>query len=155
MIVGPRPYGKKEDLALTTSTDPLPLKRRQGGPIYLSAAQHFHFERDPRYAREWKVKTDSYAYHVRVSEDPEGELFAWHWHPGVREGCHLHIGARQRSRALQKLHVPTGRLSFEEVLRFLIDELEVVPTRTDFDATLSDSQARFEAYRTWPSGRPG
>lgn len=63
--------------------------------MYLSATQNFHFVRDPHYAKEWKVKTDAYAYHVFMTDDEAGQLFAWHWHPDLKPGCHVHVGARQ------------------------------------------------------------
>ena len=120
--------------------------------MYLSATQNFHFVRDPHYAKEWKVKTDAYAYHVFMTDDEAGQLFAWHWHPDLKPGCHVHVGARQGgSRALYRFHIPAGRVSFEEVLRFLVDEFDVRPVRQDWDSILSDSQRRFEAYRTWPA----
>jgi hypothetical protein len=121
----------------------------------LTAAQGFHFEPDPDYEGEWKVKTDEYAYSVLMSDTEAGQLFAWHWHPAEhRPDCHIHVGARQgESRALYRLHVPSGRVAFEEVLRFLLGEFDVEPARDDWNEVLSDSQARFEAFRTWPGIR--
>jgi hypothetical protein len=151
LVTGPRPYGEKGELALTTTPGRIPLSRTTGQDIYLSATQNFRFEPDPTFEGEWKVKTDGYAYHVFMNEEEGGQLFAWHWHPELREGCHVHVGARQgRTRALYRLHLPTGRVAFEEVVRFLIGEFDVKEARDDWDAILGDSQARFEAFRTWP-----
>jgi hypothetical protein len=151
---GPRPYGKKDDLALTTIPERIRLARQSKPPIFLSAAQEFHFVRDPRHSGEWKVQTDAYIYHLFMSDEDVDQLFARHWHPSIRPGCHLHVGPRSgRGRALYRLHVPMGRVAFEEVLRFLIDEFEVRPARKDWGSILSESQARFEAFRTWPGVR--
>ncbi len=140
---------------MTTEPGRIPLSRIKGEDIYLSATQEFHFEKDPDNKGEWKVKTDGYAYHLLMNEEEDGQLFAWHWHPELREGCHVHVGARQgRTRALYRFHLPTGRVAFEEVVRFLIDEFDAKEARADWDAILGDSQARFEVYRTWP-GRKG
>lgn len=153
-VTGPRPYGERGQLALTTQPARIRLRVSAGGSLYLTATQNFHFEMDPDYAREWKVKTDGYAYALFVSEDEAGQVFSWHWHPEIKPSCHVHVGPRQgRSRALYRLHLPSGRVSFEEVLRFLIEEMGVRPARKDWDAILSDSQARFEAFRTWPGFR--
>jgi hypothetical protein len=39
----------------------------------------------------------------------------------------MHVGGRQgRTRRLYRYHLPSGRVSFEEVLRFLIDEFGAV-----------------------------
>lgn len=153
-VTGQRPFGAKEELALTTEPERVRLGREGEAPIFLSAVQEFHFTPDPRYKGEWKVQTDAYVYHVFLGEDEADQLFAWHWHPSIRPGCHLHVGPRiGRSRALYRLHVPTGRVAFEEVLRFLIDEFDIRRARKDWNDILSDSQARFEAFRTWPGIR--
>jgi hypothetical protein len=116
LVTGPRPLRERDELALTTEPPRIPLRRGRQRTVYLSATQNFHFERDPDFAKEWKVKTDAYAYHVFMSDDEEGQLFAWHWHPEIKPGCHLHVGARQGgSRALYRFHVPSGRVAFEEI----------------------------------------
>jgi hypothetical protein len=51
--------------------------------------------------------------------------------------------------SLSKLHIPTGRVSFEEVVRFLVEELRVVPIRADWREIVADSEVRFREYRTW------
>lgn len=124
--------------------------------MYLSASQYFHFEDDSRYPGERKVRTDGYAYRIRSSEDRRGEMFQWHWHPEVpgREHCHLHVGAVHEDRDLHKLHLPTGRVAFEEVLSLLLDEFEVHPARDDFLDVLAGTRLRFETFRTWPGAAP-
>ena len=107
-ITGPRPYGGSGELALTTEPEKIRLSRSEASPLFLTATQDFHFERDPTYVREWKVKTDGYAYRVFVSEEEAGQVFSWHWHPGIKPGCHIHVGPRQgKQRALYRLHVPS------------------------------------------------
>ena len=83
-------------------------------------------------------------------------MFQWHWHPEVsgREFCHLHVGAVHGDRELHKLHLPTGRVSFEEVILLLLAEFDVKPAREDFGEVLADSRARFETFRTWPGATP-
>jgi hypothetical protein len=135
-------------------------------PTYLTASQNFHFGPDPDFAKEWKVKTDGYAYHVFTTEDEAGQLFGWHWHPQFGHSCHVHIGPRQgKSRALYRLHVPSGRAAFEEVLRFLIEDVGVRTARKDWDAILSVSVSTIRRWLnvtpspgTWSCGqswRPG
>jgi hypothetical protein len=50
---------------------------------------------------------------------------------------------------LARLHIPTGRVAFEEVVRLLITELRVEPNRDDWREILRDSEDRFREYRTW------
>jgi hypothetical protein len=50
---------------------------------------------------------------------------------------------------MSRLHIPTGRVSFEQVVRFLVDDLEVVPQRHDWRDVIAESEERFRAFRTW------
>lgn len=144
---------KEGELALTTSEDPI-LLRRDDAPLFLSAGQHFRTIPDERFEGEWKVRTEGYAYRLALSEETGAFLLAWHWHPNTRPDPHLHVGADHPVvTELPRLHVPTGRVSFEEVGRFLITELGVVPMRRDWEETLAETESRFRAFRTWPRPR--
>jgi hypothetical protein len=50
---------------------------------------------------------------------------------------------------LHKLHLPTGRVSLEAVVRFLIDDLDVVPRRADWRAILARHEEASGRARTW------
>jgi hypothetical protein len=50
---------------------------------------------------------------------------------------------------LHKLHLPTGRVSIEAVVRFLIEDLDVVPRRRDWSAVLDRHEEAFRRSRTW------
>lgn len=139
---------------LISSVDPIELRTASGHRLFLTFQQAFHHGDHPSFAGESKVFTDSYSYRVRYSERAEDALFAWHWHPSVRPECHLHIGAPHAiATDLHKKHVPAGRVSFEEVLLFLIAEMEVQPLRRDYLAVLGDSLARFDEYKSWAGSR--
>ena len=47
-----------------------------------------------------------------------------------------------------KLHVPTGRVSVERVIRSAI-ELGVEPIDDEWDKRLDESEGPFMRYRTW------
>ena len=124
--------------------------------MFLSAGQHFRIVPDERFEGEYKVRTEGYAYRAGLSQETGRFLFAWHWHPDTRPDPHLHIGVEHPDiEDLPRLHVPTGRVSFEEVIRFLISELDVVPLRDDWGETLAETEERFRAFRTWPRPRKG
>jgi hypothetical protein len=129
------------------------LRRRASDPLYLTATQTFHFDDDERFAGERKVVTDAYAY--TISDDPEmgSELFAWHWHPDAgREDPHLHVGRGHPTHGgLGKLHIPSGRIAFEEVLLFAIDELGVAPRVSEEEAktVLTETLYGFRKFRRW------
>jgi hypothetical protein len=65
---------------------------------------------------------------------------------------HLHVGADMPDLGVDfhGLHIPTGRVAFEEVVRLLIVDLGAQPRETDWETILRDSEERFRTFRTWP-----
>jgi hypothetical protein len=149
---GPRPIGPKSEVGLTTYPYPVPLNVGSGTELYLAATQAFHFERRSLVPTEWKVSTDEYIYNVGQSiEDARDYLFAWHWHPSIGpEHCHVHVRATLlNGMSLAGTHLPTARVTFEEVIRFLVGEFDVIQAREDWLDILADTQARHEKHRSW------
>lgn len=139
---------------LVCPTDPIRLRSETGPDLFLTFEQAFHHGPHPEYPGEFKIFTDAYIYRVRYSERAEDALFAWHWHPLARPECHIHIGAPHSTATdLHKKHVPAGRVSFEEVLLFLISEMGVQPIKDSWEADLGDALDRFETYRSWTGSR--
>ena len=95
----------------------------------------------------WKVSTSAYYYGIK---DGEGrEILAYHWHPGIGSTyphLHFHSGT---GKLLTKAHIPTRRISLEEVLRFTIEELGVKPLRSNWKEILALTQKRYESFRSW------
>lgn len=152
--------GKKDGelIRLVTDTRSIPLKRNKGPvALELEPSQAFRVIPDERFKGEYKVKTLAYIYSVRVAArrgKNRRDLVLWHWHPDrtpERSSPHIHVAADHRSSGavIAKLHIPTGRVAFEEVVRFLVDELKVIPARTDWREVIGDCEARFRKYRTW------
>jgi hypothetical protein len=136
--------------AVTTSQDPVSLHSSSLGDLNLVLRHQFWVVKDedaPR-SRRWKVRTAAYFYQI---DDASGaELVAWHWHPesGVAFP-HVHVSG---GRLGKPVHLPTGRVSVESVLRLLLTELEVPPTRQhkdDYDRVLDVAEKDFIAYRSW------
>jgi hypothetical protein len=101
----------------------------------------------------WTASTIEYVYDVR---DQNGDkLAAWHWHPSVVRGDdratvpHIHAYGTRDTLTLHKLHLPTGRVSIEAIVRFLIEDLAVVPRREDWRAILDRHEDVFHQTRTW------
>jgi hypothetical protein len=144
--------GRGQGRALAVSQDPIGVKRKKGAAAtVLFASQRFDIQ---QLDGEWKVKTLEYIYRVATKNEPDGEYIAWHWHPLTtpdRSAPHLHVATKHAvlGAALRKLHVPTGRVSFEEVARFLITDLGVTAARNDWRQVLEDAESRFRTYRTW------
>jgi hypothetical protein len=97
----------------------------------------------------WKISTAKYRYELFADNK---SIVAYDWHPGrERDAPHLHVDCGIKSPYFHhKVHLPTGRVSLEEVLRMAIEDLDVKPRRSDWDAVLRRTQARYEKFRTWP-----
>ncbi len=88
-------------------------------------------------AGAWSGRVEGYIYSLRFDEDPVTECFAWHWHPTSRSDTHLHVNAAHSIGGdLSRLHVPTGWTALQDVLRFAIIELGVLPLRADWSSIL-------------------
>lgn len=123
-----------------------------GSTIYLSASMNYtivHVKEDADRG-PFKVKTTAYQYMLTYKD--EQEIFAYQWHPDSQiKFPHLHLGssAKISSKTLNKLHLPTGRIALEQVLRLTVDELGVKPIKGKWDSILTEAQSRFEKWRTW------
>jgi hypothetical protein len=135
--------------ALALSEDPVLLGSTGGSDVrlQLSVQQQYQLveandpERGP-----WKVATRAYRYELADSQGRE--LAGWHWHPGGSSPWrqpHLHVAGGR----FGECHLPTGRVSLEEVLRLLLAELDVRPLRDDWPAVLDEVEAAFREWRTW------
>ncbi len=99
-------------------------------------------EREP-----WRVQTSEYAYTLSWGREPRENILAYHWHPAGRSPItfphlHLYAGAHIDIQSLQNAHIPTGWILSETVIRFLIEELGVVPLRPDWRQILDEVDSR-------------
>lgn len=109
-----------------------------------------------------RVTTLEYGYDIVIPKqgDPAGtSLLSWHWHPDVpnvpQPHMHLEKGvSAQMHDALHKAHVPTGRVALEDVIEFMIVDLEVEPTCSDWREILHDAREAHVAHRSWHSRPP-
>jgi hypothetical protein len=62
---------------------------------------------------------------------------------------HLHAHGARDTLTLHKLHLPTGRVALEAVVRFLIGDLNVAPRRSDWRTVLDRAEAHFRETRSW------
>ncbi len=137
--------------AITLSQEPLRLRSdRLDDVINLQLRQQFRIVKDdkaPR-ARLWRASTVAYFYQL---DDSAGrELAAWHWHPGTGAAFpHIHVASGPIEK---QVHLPTGRVSIESILRLLLDELEVPPVRAhagDYGRILDKAEGDFIEHRSW------
>lgn len=119
--------------------------------LALTVQHHYRVVEAEGDAGPWKVRSAAYIYAV---DDREGnELLSYHWHPLTTPDvpfAHLHF--RRPAEPYQQLlhaHFPTGRVSMERLIRFLIHELQVEPRRDDWPKVIERTNAQFEEWRTW------
>jgi hypothetical protein len=84
----------------------------------------------------WEARIAGWVYEIRSAA---GDLIlAFHWHPSTGRVTwpHLHAYGVNESVELHKLHPPTGTIKAASVVRFLIEDLDVLPRRPDWQAIL-------------------
>lgn len=101
------------------------------GRTHVTLAVRFDYvlepDRDPRSA--WAVAVTG--YDVSIHDSGIREVVVFHWHPRGRSGVrrpHLHVGPASLDPdglLTRKHHVPTGLVSIEEIVRFLVSDLGV------------------------------
>lgn len=103
----------------------------------------------------FKVKTESYTYEIE-DETSGHELFAFHWEPNAPNSKilfpHMHIGFVLKDEKLRldnKAHIPTGRVSVEDVVVFLISELHVIPLNPEWEKIIREKRHAFMNHKSW------
>ena len=97
---------------------------------------------------QWRMTTRKYDYSIVKGRTAE-LVFGWHWHPRSRRSPitypHLHVPSASM---YPTRHIPTGRVSIEDVIAFAIRELGAVPTD---DGAMGRLQANAEVHRQFRS----
>ncbi len=129
--------------------------------IALRVRQFFLTEEVPESARRerYRVSITGYYYALVRADtradpgtDRGSELLAFHWHPESAEGGphvvtfpHLHIDSSVlREQALAKMHIPTGRMAIEDILRLAIRDFKARPLDRGWEQRLQETAAELE-----------
>lgn len=110
--------------------------------FYLYAAHHYQVVGQDE---GFVVRTGGYLYTVN-SDSAGGEVLSWHWHPERDHWCvwpHLHADHDHGD------HVPTGRVAFEQIIRWLIEEHELESSRPDWSEVLDRNEQDWRSRRSW------
>lgn len=104
---------------------------------------------DPR--GPYRCSTRSYIHAIYDGDDKL--LLGFHWHPDSTSPDrqpHMHVGST-RIQQSGELHIPTPRVSVEEVVTLAIDSLGARPTVDEetWRGLLDASRATHEKYREW------
>ena len=100
----------------------------------------------------FRVTTREYIYAVSAQGR---EIIAAHWHPESSSPVttpHWHIGAAALTPEgvyLTRAHIPSPRVSFEQMIRFMIEQMEVNPHTQDWSERLGRTESLFERHKTW------
>ena len=125
------------------------LLLNNGQTVRLAGASRFGLQVQQSYMIEapetrgdlWTVRVVAYAY--TLSDSDRREILNYHWHPLgssriLRPHLHLEQGARVGRPDIRDSHFPTGPVSINAFLRFLIGELSVEPTRPNWELILGN-----------------
>src|SRR4051812_5959406 len=128
---------------------------RLGGErrLELRARMYYEIIRDAREGYgPYRVTTKGYDYSLQT--DDGCAVVDYHWHPlgqSHETAPHLHIGAaqlREDSVLSRKDHLPTGRITFERVIKTAI-EAGATPLKTDWAECLHQTEYRHVLHRSW------
>lgn len=140
-------------LAASFQDDFAIVTRRNGQSLKLEFAHGYTLSQVQGERGLWTASTTEYIY--EVADESDALIATFHWHPVSRlagdemRWPHVHAYGARDNLTLHKLHLPTGRVSVEAVVRFLIEDLEVVPRRDDWHDVLDRHEEAFRRSRTW------
>jgi hypothetical protein len=120
------------------------------GDVLVFLGQTCRVEPQSGHEKPFRLKTLSYRYHIR----PDGKTdpaFRWEYTreaPG--DHCRHHIQGPldahfgRASLSLNDIHLPTGYVTIEEIVRFLIVDLGVKPLTERWREVIADSYRTFK-----------
>jgi hypothetical protein len=98
--------------------------------------------RDP-----YRVSSRRYRYHFL---DSGGKPFLmYHWHPGGRAVSYPHLHTDAPPHVGERMHVPSGRVSIESIVRFAIRDLGARPAPLDWTDVIGRSEDAFARSKSW------
>jgi hypothetical protein len=105
--------------------------------------------------RGFKAHATGYAYSIATVPNPDDALLEWHWHRPDLGYTHAHVNIRSEILGnVGKLHLPTSRVFFEQIVAFLIAGLGVEPVDASWRTVINDVSERVASAATWRGSRP-
>ena len=161
---GPRQSLDSQPLVLTLNKG-YPSKLNGDTGLKLKMSHHYRIVQGDGDRGPWKVTTVAYYYEIQNRQG--SPLLAYHWDPRrsdtvIAPHLHLYVGNNKLCSSiaeevgclrLDKKHLPTDRVSLEQVLRLLITEFGVIPTQSNWASILDRGEEIFKEWRTWPQSR--
>jgi hypothetical protein len=122
---------------------PVQLRARAPARVIMRWIKHnFDIVRVDERIRDYHAATTAYIY--QILDSTGNEIIAYHWHPAGASRVihpHLHISSRVNpipvgrgpdELALADLHIASGVVRLGDIVRFLIEELDIAPLRDDW-----------------------
>ena len=112
----------------------------------------YSFEIIPFHDRPESYSVRAASHEYRLLDRNDREILAFHWHPEGLSNVvdpHLHLSSRlnsiemgrgQEPLPLANMHIPTGFVTLEDVVRLLIAEFGIRPRHNDWDAVLRENR---------------
>lgn len=138
---------KADTVGILTFNSGEVVKLRGGNKVGLSVSMQYQIvEVDDAERGPWKVSTVGYMYDLLLDEKA---LYEYHWHPISKSHevrPHLHCSA------VEKCHIPTGRIMIEDVLNLAI-RYGAKPNTTKLWKELDQlNREKFARGATWGVG---
>ena len=133
---------------LTLSEPTAALLSQEGVEFWLSFQHNYKIQVS---GRGYKVTTLSYRYGIEDCE--HNEIMLYHWHPKSRVVLpHIHIPCAGVVRPeLDKAHMPTLRIAFEDFLFCLITEFHI-EANENYENILTANRKAFREHSSWIYG---
>ena len=110
--------------------------------LLFKVQNYFHVRETANQSGLHHIEVAGYHYVIYTSE--RHEILAYHWHPGPRgfmQAPHVHLGSGAQigfDPLITKAHLPTGYVTLKEIIRFLIEDLSVLPRQRNWQDILQD-----------------
>jgi hypothetical protein len=126
----------------------IPLQSRYG-EVYFALTQLLEAVRD---GRKYRLTTKGYGYRLMNRAEPTAEaVLRWEYVSDADRDkwCRHHVQLAttlpfgESSIDLNRVHSPSGWVTIEEMIRFLIYDLEVEPVTDEWPAALEESEKEF------------
>lgn len=127
-----------------------------GGAYYFRAAMHFEIlDLGVSNGRgRYRVSTRGYQYAVELAHGKE--ILTAHWHPSGSVSSytepHWHVGSPALSSSgvfPARAHIPSPRISFEDMIRWIFESLDVEPACDDWRQRLLNAERGFLEHKSW------
>ena len=133
-------------------SEPIALQQKNNSKLFINIRQE---SQQPNARNDYLVSTKGYIY--TILDAKKKDLVGFHYHPELDEDPvmhpHIHVDADADEQFaefnLHKRHIPSGRVALEDVIEWLIVELEVKALRSNWQQILQTTRKKFKRICTW------